>query len=106
MKDIQIDSKIQAHPDETTHLSNTEATSSNINEMSHVMNKDNQPPDKERNKPPPPSQNPTNPPKSKPLMFIVGDSMIKKVDGYLSSYKFPEASVFSENKTFFNSKNH
>ena len=51
--------------------------------MSHVMNKGNRPPDKERDKSLPPSQNPTNPQKSKTLMFIVGDSMIKKVDGYL-----------------------
>ena len=65
MNDIQIDSVIQAHPDETKHLTNTEVTSSNINEMSHVMNKDNRPPDKERDKPPPPSQSPTNPQKSK-----------------------------------------
>ena len=83
VKDIQIDSVIQAHPDETTHLTNTEATSSNINDMSHVMNKENRPPNKERYKPPPPSQNPTNPRKSKTSVFIVGDSMIKKVDGYL-----------------------
>ena len=58
-------------------------TSSNINEVSHIMNKENRPPDKERDKPPPPSQNPTNPQKSKTSVFIVGDSMIKKVDGYL-----------------------
>ena len=51
--------------------------------MSHVVNNENRPPDKERNKPPPPSQNPTNPQKSKTSVFIVGDSMIKKVDGYL-----------------------
>ena len=83
MKDVQIDSVIQVHPDETTHLTNTEITSSDINEMSHVMNKENRPPDKERDKPSPPSQNPTNPQKSKTSVFIVGDSMIKKVDGYL-----------------------
>ena len=48
------------------------------------MNKENRPPDKERDKPPPPpSQKPTNPQKSKTSVFIVGDSMIKKVDGYL-----------------------
>ena len=41
-------------------MTNTEVASSNINEMSHVMNKENRPPDKEREKPPPPSQNPTN----------------------------------------------
>ena len=39
--------------------------------------------DKERDKPPPPSQNQTIPQKSKASVFIVGDSMIKKVDGYL-----------------------
>ena len=32
--------------------------------MSHVMNKGNRSPDKERDKPPPPSENPTNPQKS------------------------------------------
>ena len=46
------------------------------------MNKNNRPPDKERDKPPPPSQNPTNPQKSNTSVFIVGDSMIKKIDGY------------------------
>ena len=51
--------------------------------MSHIINKENRPPDKERDKPPPPSQNPINPQKSKTSVFIVGDSMIKKVDGYL-----------------------
>ena len=40
-------------------------------------------PDIERDKPPPPSQNPANPQKSKTSVFIVGNSMIKKVDGYL-----------------------
>ena len=90
MDDIQIDSVIQAHPDETTHLTNTEVTSSNINEMSHVMNKENRPPDKERDKPPAPSQNSTNHRKSKTSVFIVGDSMPQKVDGYLltSSLKY------------------
>ena len=83
VKDIQIDSVIQADPDETKHLTNTEVTSSNINEMSHIMNKENGPPDKERDKPPPLSQNLTNPQKSKTSVVIVGDSMIKKVDGYL-----------------------
>ena len=83
MKDVQVDSVIQADPDETTHLTNTGVTSSNINELSHIINKENRPPDKERDKPPPPSQNPTNPQKSKTSVFIVGDSMIKKVDGYL-----------------------
>ena len=82
-KDVQVDSVIQADPDETTHLTNTGVTSSNINEVSHIINKENRPPDKERDKPPPPSQNPTNPQKSKTSVFIVGDSMIKKVDGYL-----------------------
>ena len=51
--------------------------------MSHVMNKDNRPPDKERDKPPPQSQNTTKPQKSKTSVFIVGDSMIKKVNGDL-----------------------
>ena len=83
VKDVQVDSVNQAHPDETKHLPNTGVTSSNINEMSHIINKENQPPDKERDKPQPPSQNPTNLQKSKTLVFIVGDSMIKKVDGYL-----------------------
>ena len=46
MKDVQIDSIIQAHPDERTHLTNTEVKSSNITEMSHVMNKENQSLDK------------------------------------------------------------
>ena len=50
--------------------------------MSHIMNKENRPPDKERNKPPPSSQNPTKPQKSKTSAFIVGDSMIKKVDTF------------------------
>ena len=79
VKDVQVDSVIQADPDETTHLTNTGVTSSNINEMSHIMNTENQPPDKERDKPPLPSQNPSNPSKSKTSVFIVGDSMIKKV---------------------------
>ena len=61
MKYVQVDSVIQADPDETTHLINTGVTSSNINEMSHIMNKENRPPDKERDKSPPPSQNPGNP---------------------------------------------
>ena len=61
VKDIQVDSVIQADPDETTtHLTNTGFISLNINEMSHIMNKENRLPDKERDKPPPPSQNPTN----------------------------------------------
>ena len=47
MKDIQIDSVIQADPDEITHLTNTGDTSSNINVMSHIMNKKNRSPDKE-----------------------------------------------------------
>ena len=46
VKDVQIDSIIQAHPDERTHLTNTEVKSSNITEMSHVMNKENEPLDK------------------------------------------------------------
>ena len=68
VNDIQIDSVVQAHPDETTHMtevtSSTKVTSSNVNEMSHVMNKENRPPDKEKDKPPPPSQNPTKHQKS------------------------------------------
>ena len=51
--------------------------------MRHVVNKENPPPDKERDNSPPPSQNPTNPPKSKTSVFILGDRMIKKVDGCL-----------------------
>ena len=47
------------------------------------MNKENRPPDKERDKTSPPSQNSTNPQKSKTSVFIVGDRMIKKVGGYL-----------------------
>ena len=35
VKDIQIDRVIQVHPDERTHLTNTEDTSPDINEMSH-----------------------------------------------------------------------
>ena len=42
------------------------------------MNKENRSPDKEGDK----SQTPTNPQKSKSLVFIVVDSIIKKVDGY------------------------
>ena len=61
MKDVQVDSVIQADPDETTHSTNTGVTSSNINEVSHLMNKENRPPDKKRDKAAPPSQNPTNP---------------------------------------------
>ena len=45
---MHIDSVVQAHPDEKTHLINTEVTSSNINEMSHVMNKENWPTVKEK----------------------------------------------------------
>ena len=47
------------------------------------MNKENRTSNKERDKPPPPSQNPINLQKSKISVLIVGDSMIKKVDGYL-----------------------
>ena len=83
MKELQIDRVIQAHPDERTHLTNTEVTFPNINEMSYVMNKENRPPVKERDKLSPLSQSPTNPQKSKTTVFIAGDSMIKKVDGYL-----------------------
>ena len=60
MKNLQVDSVIQADPDETTHLTNIGVTSSNINEVSHTMNKENRPPDTERDKPPRPSQNSTN----------------------------------------------
>ena len=85
------------------HLINTGVTSSNINEVSHIINKENRPPDKERDKPPRTSQNPTNPQKSK-TVFIVGDSMVKKVDGYLltSSLKHQylvKARPFSTAKT-------
>ena len=41
VKDAQVDSVIQVDPDETTHLINTGVTSSNINEVSHIMNKEN-----------------------------------------------------------------
>ena len=104
VKDIQIDNVIQADPDETTHLTNTEITSSNINEMSHIINKENGPPDKERDKPPPLSQNLTNPQKSKTSVVIVGESMIKKFDGYLlltslSLQHLVEARPFSKAKT-------
>ena len=51
--------------------------------MSHVTSEANGQPDKEINKPPPTSQNITNPTKSKTSVFILGDSMIKKVDGCL-----------------------
>ena len=72
--------------------------------MSHVMNKDNQSCGKERDKPPPPSQDANNPLKSKPSVFIVGDSMIKKVDEYIlaSSLKhqyFVKKRPFSTAKT-------
>ena len=83
MKDVRVDSVIEADPDEKMHFTNRGVTSSNINEVSHIMNKENRLPDKERDKPPPLSQNLTNPQKSKTSVFIVGDSMIKKVDGYL-----------------------
>ena len=83
MKDVQVDSVIEADPDEIMHFTNTGVTSSNINEVSHIMNNENRSPEKEGDKPPPISQNSTNPQKSKTSVFIVGDSMIKKVDGYL-----------------------
>ena len=72
--------------------------------MNHVINKDNRPADKGKGKAPPPYQNPTNPKKSKTSVFIVGDSMIKKVDGYLltSSLKdqhLMKARPFSTAKT-------
>ena len=41
VKDIQIDSVIQGLPVEIMHLTNIEVTASNINEMSHVINKEN-----------------------------------------------------------------
>ena len=77
------DSVTQAQSDETMHLTNTEVAFSNTNEMSHVMNKKNRSSDKKTGKSQPPSQNPTKPPKYKTSLFIVGDSMIKKIDGYL-----------------------
>ena len=83
MNDVQVNSVIQSNPDEATHLTNTGVTSSNINEISHIKNKENRSADKERDKPPPLSQNSTNPQKSKTSVFITGDSMIKKVDRYL-----------------------
>ena len=83
VKDIQIDGVIQADLDERTHLINTEVTSSNTNEMSHVITDENLPTDKERDKPPPATQNPTSAQKSKTSVFIVGNTMIKKVNGYL-----------------------
>ena len=104
MKDIQIGSVIQADPVETTHMTNIEVTSSNINEISHIMNKKNRPSDKERDKPPLPSQNPTNRKIQNITVHRWGEH--DKKNRLISSYKFSEASVFSENKTFFNSKNH
>ena len=106
MKDVQVDSVIQAGPDETTHLTKIGDTFSNINEVSHIMNKENRAPDKERDKPPPRSQNSTNPQKSKTSVFIVGDSMIKKVDGCLltSSLKHQyvvKTRTFSTAKTIY-----
>ena len=83
MKDVQVDSVVQADQDEITPSTNAGVTSSNINEVSHTMNNENRPPNKERDKPLPSSQNPTNPQKSKTSVFIVRDSMIKKVNGYL-----------------------
>ena len=80
---MQIDSVTQADSAETTHLTNTKVTSSNINQMRHIINEENRPRDKERDKPPLPSKNPTDPQKSKTWVSIVGDSMIKKVNGYL-----------------------
>ena len=77
------DSVTQAQSDETMHLTNTEVAFSNINEMSHVMNKKNRSSDKKTGKSQPPSQNPTKPQKYKTSLFIVGDSMIQKIDGYL-----------------------
>ena len=58
---MQIDSVTQADSDETTHLTNTKVTSSNINQMRHIINEENRPRDKERDKPPLPSKNPTDP---------------------------------------------
>ena len=45
-KHVQADSVIQADPDKTRHLTNTGVTFSNINEVSHIKNKENLPPDK------------------------------------------------------------
>ena len=81
MNDVQVNSVIQSNPDEATHLTNTGVTSSNINEISHIKNKENRSADKERDKPPPLSQNSTNPQKSKTSVFIVEHRMIK--NGYL-----------------------
>ena len=62
VKDVKGDSAIQPDPNpETTHLTNTGVTSSNMNEVSHILNKENRPLDKERDKLPPPCQNSTNP---------------------------------------------
>ena len=41
VKDVQADSVIQTDPGETTHLTNTGITSSNINEARHIINKEN-----------------------------------------------------------------
>ena len=41
MNDVQVNSVIQSNPDEATHLTNTGVTSSNINEISHIKNKEN-----------------------------------------------------------------
>ena len=51
-------------------------------EMSHIMNEENRPSDKERVKPPPSSRNPTTTQKSKRSVFIVGDNVIKEIDAY------------------------
>ena len=49
VKDVKGDSAIQPDPNpETTHLTNTGVTSSNMNEASHILNKENRPLDKER----------------------------------------------------------
>ena len=74
MKYVQVDSVIQADPNETSHLTNTGVTS-------YIMNEENRPPYKERDRTSPLSQNSTNPQKSKTSVFIVEHRMIK--NGYL-----------------------
>ena len=58
---MKIDSVIQADLDEKTHLTNAKVTSSDVNDLRHITNKENWPPDKERDEPPLPSKNPNNP---------------------------------------------
>ena len=85
VKDIQIDSVIQAHPDERMHLTNTEVTSSNINEMGREMKSKNWPPDKEIDKPP--SQNPTSPQNLKYQCSLLGIALSRNwVDIFLQVF--------------------